>query len=675
MERIKGISVCNPVDVDKEYLLFTVDYAIQNKFNHLQIIGPIHDGIKGNIDGMTLYRKYSCFNYEKCLPYVEQTMEAIHAACKLTVEHGIKTYVWHHELELPTEFKEVYPEVVNSCGDIEVTHPLVKDFLEHKIRDFFYAYPDINGVILTLHETKVPLLKLKEQKLGKIDRVKYVTQILYDVCTELGKELIVRPFASIEEDYIMMAKAYEEISADLLIMDKWTQFDWSLTLPNNQFYRKIKNNPLLVEADIFGEYFGKGRLPLMLKDHIAEKFAYCDGFEPSGYVARIDRAGEIPFGDVNEVNIVIAHAHLNQKNVEQEIDTFFQKKYGEAWQKVRNLMEQTEDILRKTIYAKGYYFTELSFFPTLNHCKNHYYFEIMRQNSNLVSNEWYIPPKWKGATAKEFLEEKENAVYAASQLYERLLQLKPELSNEEYEKLWVKFANLKYVTNIWKLLTKTFIDYVLYFDTCDAAYQSALEQDLEQLLELNRQGKHELGNKFYCGNAVEMVATGADVEEFVKEIRESFYIEKKTIEYIKEHESGVLDYVVCGGAMESHGLQKEVNFSDVLVRDGALCRIAGNYRGAQWSTINAHGWFSYEILVKPNAQNVILVSMEGAGEDMDVRVCVGAEEYVISEKKVGRKEYSFRYTEREGKSCARIRFEKISGNTPCVFTIKVRGDA
>ena len=51
-DRIKGMAVCNPVDVKKKYLLHAVDYAIQNGFNHLQIIGPIHDPVKGNIDGM-----------------------------------------------------------------------------------------------------------------------------------------------------------------------------------------------------------------------------------------------------------------------------------------------------------------------------------------------------------------------------------------------------------------------------------------------------------------------------------------------------------------------------------------------------------------------------------------------------------------------------------------------
>ena len=254
-EIVKGINVCNPVEVDREYLMSAVRYAAENGFNHIQINGPIHDPVKGNIDGMTPYRKYSQFDAEKDAVYVAKSLDAVNAACKEAAARGIRVYMWHHELELPTGFKEAYPQVCNSYGDIEVTHPLVKDFLEHKIGDFFASYPQMAGIVLTLHETKIPLLKLKDQKLGKVERVKYVTQILHETCRELGKELIVRPFASIEEDYAMMANAYEEISSELPIMDKWTQFDWSLTLPHNAFYHKIQKNPLIVEADIFGEFF------------------------------------------------------------------------------------------------------------------------------------------------------------------------------------------------------------------------------------------------------------------------------------------------------------------------------------------------------------------------------------------------------------------------------------
>ena len=55
--KIKGISVCNPVDVEKDYLLYTVDYAGKMGFNHIQVIGPIHDGVKGNIDGIRILRR------------------------------------------------------------------------------------------------------------------------------------------------------------------------------------------------------------------------------------------------------------------------------------------------------------------------------------------------------------------------------------------------------------------------------------------------------------------------------------------------------------------------------------------------------------------------------------------------------------------------------------------
>ena len=394
-DRIKGISVCNPVDIDRDYLLFAVDYAGKLGFDHIQVIGPIHDGLKGNIDGMTPYRKYSHFDNIKDMTYVQYSIDAVNEACRKAKEYNIKVYQWHHELDLPSEFKEVYPEIVNSYGDIEVTHPLVKDFLENKVMDFFYAYPDMDGIILTLHETKIPLLKLKDQKLGKVERVKYVTKTLFDTCRSLGKELIVRPFASIEEDYVMMTKAYEEISSELLIMDKWTQFDWSLTLPHNAFYTKIQKNPLFVEADIFGEFFGKGRLPLMLKEHIAQKFTYCETFSPKGYVARIDRGGQTPFGDVNEVNNYIMHAHLNHEDVEKRINGFFEDNYPEAAEEVRALMEPTEEILKKTIYTNGYYFSELSRFPTLNHCKNHFYFEMMREHCDIASNEWFIPKNWE----------------------------------------------------------------------------------------------------------------------------------------------------------------------------------------------------------------------------------------------------------------------------------------
>ena len=74
---IKGISVLNPVDFEENYLNYTVDYAIRKGYDHFQFIGPIHDVIKGNIDGMTPFRKYSEFNEEKNSEYVDICLDMI----------------------------------------------------------------------------------------------------------------------------------------------------------------------------------------------------------------------------------------------------------------------------------------------------------------------------------------------------------------------------------------------------------------------------------------------------------------------------------------------------------------------------------------------------------------------------------------------------------------------
>ena len=101
-----GISTCNPVDFDKEYLLHTANYAIEHGFTHYQFIGPIHNPVKGNIDGMVFYRKYARFNEVKNAEYVRYAIETANEVCEKLSKAGVKSYMWHHELELPTGFEE-----------------------------------------------------------------------------------------------------------------------------------------------------------------------------------------------------------------------------------------------------------------------------------------------------------------------------------------------------------------------------------------------------------------------------------------------------------------------------------------------------------------------------------------------------------------------------------------
>ncbi len=673
MEFVKGIITVNPIDIEKEYVDKTVDYAVAHGYNHYQFTGPIHNPVRGNIDGMTLSRKYARFNDEKDEEYARYNVEVVNEALEKLHAAGIKSYMWHHELDLPSAFTKIYPEICNENGDVEVTHPLVKEYLQHKIYDFFAAYPKMDGIILTLHETKVPLLKLKNQKLGKIERVKYVTEILFDACQSLGKELIVRPFASVPEDYAMMLEAYESISKDLVVMDKWTQFDWSLTLPHNAFFKQIKNNPLLVETDIFGEYFGKGWLPVMLKKHIQEKYAYCQRFSPLGYANRIDREGRHPFGSVHEVNLEIMEACMAGRDVDEAVQAFFKREYPQVAKELQEVMEQTEELNRKLLTAKNYYFMQGSFFPDLNHSKNHFYFEIMKRDCRIASNEWFIPVGWERGELQEIFDEKDEVVRRAYECLQKVEGMYGHIEEKRYQSLRLQFKNLYYAARAWRCVLDVFYNYVRYFESGETVFETAFFASTKNLLSVDAEGRGNIGDTIeYFLNKTAALGAGVvrAVEKFVDEIEESFRAEKKS--YFALLAEGNTDFVDCGGGMESHGLQKEVNFSDTLLVDGALCRIPGNRRGAEWSQINGHGWFSYEVVVKPKQKNIFLLEMGSLMEKLEIRITIGDTTYEVKETAPkGKKIFRFVYEEKEGANSVRIRVDRISPYTPLVYSIRV----
>ena len=668
---MNGISVCNPTDMDEEYLRYTIDYAIQQGFNHYQFIGPIHNPVRGNIDGMIKLRKYAQFNDEKDMPYVEKNLAIVNEIADKAKAHGVKTYMWHHELDLPSAFGEAFPEVLNSFGDIEVSHPLVKDFLENKIEDFFFEYPSVDGIILTLHETKVPLLKLKDQKLSKTERIVHVTKILFDCCNKLGKELIVRPFASVEEDYAMMAQAYREISTDLIIMDKWTQFDWSLTLPNNAFLKKIQDNPILIETDIFGEYFGRGKLPLMLKEHILEKVEYCNKFSPLGYVSRIDRGGDHPFGGANEVNLIIMAAVLSGKDVDKEIDEFFNKTYGKGGKIVREIMEETEAVQKQIFYVNGYYFHQGSFFPTLNHSKNHFYFEMTRPNYRITSGEWFIPLDWQRGDIEALLKEKSEAVAKSTELLIKLNAAKADIPPEAYDELYVKFLNLNLTAKLWQTLLNFCIAYVRYVEKDED--KKKFFKFAKKFAELDKEGKTLLGKQYYpiaCKTNNEIQASHDEkrILNFVRDAVKSAKAERKARKkFIKKD---AFDFIVCGGGVEGHSLKKEVNFSDTYLLKKGLCRIAGTNRGKNFSRVNAHGWFGYTLSIKPYSVNTLRIVMGSMDEQTDIQICIGEDKHTVHDSPAA-KEYVFLYEEKSGATTLYVRFDRLTANTPCVYSVAV----
>lgn len=675
-EITKGISFLNPVDIEGDYLKKCAEYAISHGVNHFEIIGPIHNPVKGNIDGMTLYRKYSQFNDEKDESYIHYCEKNVNEALDMVSAHGIKSYYWHHEVEVPATFGDVYPEIHNIDGDVEITHPRIKDFLVNKIEDFFYAYPKMSGIVLTLHETRIPILKLKNQKLGKVERVKYVTEILYETCNRLGKELIVRPFASSAQDYEDFMNAYEQISKELKVCDKWTKYDWSLTRPHNPFLTRVKN-PLVIETDIFGEYFGKGFLPLMLKNHITEKIKYCNNIGVEGYVSRIDRDGYIPFGTPNEVNLEIMDAAVDGRDIDAAIDTFFRREYGEFADIVKKAMSGTEELQIKAFHAEGYDLHFLSMFPPLFMMKRAY--KIFRDD--FVLTPALIEDGFTQFRYDVVMKDKEEAIIETEKKLKLIKSLKGKLDNEKYYSLYMRFRNFEIAAKIFAQLTTLYYNLARYFEHNDEDALKKVYECIDIMRALDKEGFDELGDDFYFevlsfkkDNAFRTFGLGSDSTDprdshvylLDQLLKKAIDMEVKSNRELLARK--VTDFIIAGGFSEEHNPKFEGHFSASLTMPDGSCRTAGSQR-TTWSVVNTHGWFSYEMKVKPGTENVLTVTGKGADGNLNIDIEINGEMKRYHKSGEGLVDIKHCFTPKEGQDVVTVRIDRNSPSLPFIYTL------
>ena len=422
---------------------------------------------------------------------------------------------------------------------------------------------------------------------------------------------------------------------------------------------------------VFGEYFGKGKLPIMFREHIVHKFEYCNTFPHHGFVLRVDRDYSHPFDSVNESNLIVTYAMLNGKNVDEELNKFFAERYGKAGKAVRDIMEKTEENQKKIFYLNGYYFTQGSNFPEVNHVKNHFLFEIMKEKCEIASGEWFIPIGWQRGSVQALLQEKEEAAKEATELFAAVQALQGQMDETEYQKLYVKFRNLDLVAKLWKELAYTLYCYTKYFEFGDVNYAPAMKAHVENIRAIDAQGKEELGEQYYnffgaCGHLAGKQKADSD---FCTILVQCFEAEKAAFAEMQKR-TDLVDYILCGSGFEGHKLMKEVNFSDTLLLDGKQCRIPGNRAGMKWSQINAHGWFSYEVKTVNGKENKIALTFASATPTLNVQITIGDKVYNVREDIAGKKEYVF--THQADSDAVRIRIDKTDANTPLLYTVTVK---
>jgi len=354
-------------DYVNEAVLRAGDYGV----NLLEFHDYTYPG--GIVDAVITYRDFAKLNPNLSEQQRQENYGHLRELAQKVKEQALELNCWYHVFRhVPRELAEVYPEAQDVDSDV------VWDFVTACIDEFFTLMPEVDRLTLTsLHET--PSIMRYGGAMSREERLLKLYLTIYGVCKSHGKGLVIRDFIVKDEDFKAFLSIMDELPDDVVIMTKEVLADWThLRLPLNPYLVKYKGRNLVVEMDVYGEYWGRLDMPCCIPEYMHRVVRGIIPFEPLGITARVvhdDTKSQhflTIFDSPNDVNVYALSRFLQNPGYQiasgqpwhgnyAQMDSsiwieWAKEKYGEksAAQVVRAL-RRTEEIIRLTFDAAGSY--------------------------------------------------------------------------------------------------------------------------------------------------------------------------------------------------------------------------------------------------------------------------------------------------------------------------------
>lgn len=208
---------------------------------------------------------------------------------------GLEVHFMMDIIVLPVRIRELYPEILNQQGKIDIQKPKMKEILDVLFDEMFQVFPEIDGIYIRFGETYVGVRFDTPYHLGNnpiledaegyhIFLIKYLQQ---KVCREYHKKIFYRSWGfgafQYNPDYYLKISNSIEVHPDFYFCIKHTQGDFHRTFPFNQCLNIGRHNQI-VEIQAAREYEGKGAYPNYIGDGVI------NGFEEFKWGMREDQA-------------------------------------------------------------------------------------------------------------------------------------------------------------------------------------------------------------------------------------------------------------------------------------------------------------------------------------------------------------------------------------------------
>lgn len=324
---------------------------------------------------------------------------------------GIPFYLWVHEFDdVPKRFLK--------NDRVDMDDPALWTYLAQRYERLLAVVPKCAGFVLTLHESDYRVFR-DDRVISKDpvpDRIRKVTQLIYDVLQRHHKQLILRNFfyEPIEMDYFKTALA--RLPDDIIVMSKDTTHEFHPFYPWDPLHGQVGNKRGIIETDLGTEKAWSGRGVYAQTDYIRRVVNRAQDTHLVGLVGRARLGASKPFEDLHEVNLYAFGRFMQNPalSVDTVLTDWAQKRYpADAVPLLVSAAKRSEFIQHHGRWHLEYWFTK-----DIGQQWNDYYYYFSR-----------VPVrgrfKWSHEPADQALEQK--LIFPDAATFQKLVAEKDEV--------------------------------------------------------------------------------------------------------------------------------------------------------------------------------------------------------------------------------------------------------
>ncbi len=261
-----------------------VEFACEHQVDRLVYWGDSCTG-RNKFSGFTppfLYPEYPELNQRIKEPFKEavcKIRDYFQKAYEMTVKNNMEFWYVFQVLQFPDigfnsgshlvnvdlePLREIYPDLINPDNEVDMSSGFIYEFIEKQIDELFELAPNLTGIELWIMERAViKISRLKNQRISTDEIIANIVNTIHRHLEPRNCKLDVDLHTSGGETgtlHSLMNAARKH--NDIFMSADNTIGDYHLHLPFNKHLKEAaKRNPVIVNFDLNGEYWGKNFVP------------------------------------------------------------------------------------------------------------------------------------------------------------------------------------------------------------------------------------------------------------------------------------------------------------------------------------------------------------------------------------------------------------------------------